>query len=258
MRAKVNRSEDITYADTDRTRRWIIPEEFYDAELYDDADSVRMMHEVKPGSAFTMAQLSAGAAKQDEIIWSSILGTAYEGKDGATAIAWGAGVTNHTVALAHTDTGAGSPNGLSVSKLRRAHRLLKENMKRPQLTPGEIVCIVSPAGIGQLLGSTRATSGDYVTYEALMNGQVPGLLGIRFVEVVTSTIYSGTEEYAILAHREGLVSGIKNVKTLVERVPSKDSEQALYKFMFAAARVQETMFVRIAFDGASTVAIDTN
>jgi hypothetical protein len=114
------------------------------------------------------------------------------------------------------------------------------------------IAIITPTAKRQLLASIRVVSKDFVTAAALESGTIDHYMGFKIVECNLIPLHSGTLEYSFFGHPSGLIWGIRDLRTVIERVPSRDSEQVLYKFYFAAARVQEEFFVRAIVDSAET------
>jgi len=103
----------------------------------------------------------------DEII-SAVTGTAYTGETGSTS-------TSFTSGNAITE---GSTGGLTLAKLRSAKQILDSNSVDPSI-PRTIV--VAPVAVSDLLAVTQATSSDYASVKALVNGEIDTFMGFNFV-----------------------------------------------------------------------------
>jgi len=103
----------------------------------------------------------------DEVI-SACTGTAYTGETGSTS-------TSFTSANAITESGT---DGLTLAKLRNAKQILDSNSVDPSI-PRTIV--VAPVQISDLLAVTQATSSDYASVKALVQGEIETFMGFKFV-----------------------------------------------------------------------------
>ena len=83
--------------------------------------------------------------------------------------------------LAVIPTSVGPNNGMNMTKLRRASKLLND-----QAVPmSERWIAWSPTAAEQLLGSTPATSSDFNSVKALVNGEINSFVGFQFKMIET-------------------------------------------------------------------------
>jgi len=90
--------------------------------------------------------------------------------------AWTAATAGGTVAKT-----VGPNDGMNTTKLRRAARLLNDSA----VAKGDRHIAWSPAASEQLLGSTPATSSDFNTVKALVNGDIMSFMGFQFHMIET-------------------------------------------------------------------------
>ena len=112
-----------------------------------------------------------------------------ERKELKTAIASAMGRRNDQLILDAADAGAsatqvddnvgGTNSGVNTAKLRRAKRL----MDAAGVPATDRTFVHSAVGLEQLLGETDATSSDFNSIKALVNGELDTWLGFKFVMI---------------------------------------------------------------------------
>lgn len=126
-------------------------------------------------------------------------------------------------ATVDTDVG-GTGTGLNVDKLRRASRELNDN----GVPETDRFIAISAEGLEQLLGETDATSADFNTVRALVNGEINSFVGFQFKVIEARTEgglpKTGSVRDGFAWHRSavGLAVGI-DLKTEVNYVAQKTS-----------------------------------
>jgi hypothetical protein len=157
-----------------------------------------------------------------------------ERKELTMAIASAIGRRADQLILDAADTGAsatqvddnigGTNTGVNTDKLRRAKRL----MDAAGVPATERVFVHSAIGLEQLLGETEATSSDFNSIKALVNGELNTWLGFKFIMIedrdeggldLTSNI---RKNFAYHKAALGLAVGI-NMKTEINYIPEKTS-----------------------------------
>ena len=83
MQRKDGRHSDVVYTDTPHSRRMNVLEEWYNADLVDKEDKLRVI--MNPESEYAKAFAMALGRKYDEKVIEGGLGTAYAGKKGTVA-----------------------------------------------------------------------------------------------------------------------------------------------------------------------------
>lgn len=118
----------------------------------------------------------------------------------------------------------GTASGLTVTKIRRAKRL----MDAAGVPMSDRYFAHDAIGLEQLLGSTLTTSGDFNNVRALVSGEVQTFLGFKFIViedrteggiVTTSNV---TKNFAYHKDAIGLAVGL-NMRTEMNYVPEKTS-----------------------------------
>jgi hypothetical protein len=166
------RHQDIEYSDTEHKRRRVTTILAYSSDLVDGADKIRMLTD--PSNEYAEAQADAIGKKIDTTILTAMLGTAYTGVDGTTSTAYD---TANTVAVTVREPGVASGNyGLNVAKLRNAKRILDAN----EVDPSDRYLAYNARQMESLLATTKATSADYATVKALVQGDIDTFMGFKF------------------------------------------------------------------------------
>lgn len=167
---KVGRHSDTTFANTPYSRRRLTMRDYYWADLCDKEDKLRIIH--SPESEYAIAARAAMGRKMDDIAIAGLLGTAYTGKEGATAVT----LPNSQKLLS---VSGGAADNMNISLLRELKLKFDENeideMDR------HIVC--GAQEIKALLSQTEITSADYNNVKALVNGEVNTFMGFNFIRI---------------------------------------------------------------------------
>lgn len=243
VREKTLRHEDTKYTDTARARRWLLPREFYTAELYDKSDLVRMLTD--PQSPLVMAHVAAMERAKDSVILGAYFAASATGEQptsGTTAY----DTANNVAADLETPS---TPSGMSVRKALRGKRILIGNKVDIDMEVPSI--LVNEKGWEDMFGDVTHTSGDYNSNKPLM--QAPTAVfaaGSNFVTLSHADFpaNSTTEWYCPQWVKSGMVLGTwSDMEVTVERVPGKVSSwEVKVVSRFAATRVDEKKVNRIA------------
>lgn len=150
-----------------------------------------------------------------------------------------------------TDIG-GSGTDMNTSKVRRAKRLLDD-----QEVPSEDRCIVvSSQGLESMLGDTQATSSDFNTVKALVNGEVDSFVGFKWKTMGTRSegglpkASNVRTSYAYHKWAIGLAVGIDH-RTEVNYIPEKTSWLANGIFSAGSVGIDALGIVEISTTEAS-------
>lgn len=217
-------------------------------EYFDNQDKLRMI--LDPRSGYAEAQAFALGRQMDDTILDALVGTAYTGKEGATAVTFSAD-SGQTVAVNYVETGAAANSNLTIGKLRRALYLLEAN---DAVMDGERVTLVAhPAQKTSLLRSTEVTSSDYNTVKALVNGEINTFLGFSFVWTTRTNITTGTTRQALaFPASAGLLGVAENIKVRIDELPTKRYSYQVYSTAtFGATRMWGEKVVEILCDEAA-------
>lgn len=242
---KAGRHSKVNYTDTPHSRRMVTAQHYYDADLIDKDDEDRMLVDFL--GDYQRTQADALGLKMDEVIIAAAAGTAATGKDGTGSAAFD---TNMVVDVQVVDEGVSAADaGLNVAKLRKAKRLLDEN----HVPTSDRFLIVKSSQMESLLGSTLATSADYNSVRALVQGDINTYLGFRFIQSEYGGLDANNDERVWFWHKRGIILGRhKGIMTRVSELPEYHYSKQVYTCMdIGAVRMQEEMVGYIECDPAS-------
>lgn len=164
---KIGRHSQIEFTDTPHGRRQVTTRPYYHADLVDKEDKLRLLQ--NPESEYSKAFKMAMGRKIDDVIIEGLLGVAYTGKKGETAVA-----LPDSQKLAAVDGTAIS--GLNSFTLRKIKKLFGKN----EVGEEPIVMAITVEETDQMLGDDKITNADYAAIKALVNGEINAFMGIRF------------------------------------------------------------------------------
>ena len=233
-----SRHADTPQIDTPHSRRRVSLADYEWADLIDNADKVRLL--IDPTSSYAKAAAAAMGRAMDDVIIAALGGTAYTGETGSTSVA---------LPAAQKPYSSSQSDGLTITKLLEAKRLLDAADVDPSLQR-YLVC--GPKQIGDLLGTTQVTSSDFNTVKALAQGQVDSFLGFQFI--VTNRLKldaTNTDDrlaYAFTSDAIKLAIGQDVLARIDERADKSYSTQVYYAMSIGATRMEEEKVVEIACD----------
>lgn len=240
MSAKTSINSDTPQNDPNLARTRVDIETFNDARMMDR--SLKLQEFSDPTSVAGVCIQSSVGTQIDKIIYDALGGTAYRGETGATSVAFPTGKT----VKVDLET-SGTNTGLTTAKIRRAAKML--NAQGVPNSDRTFVC--SATGLEQLLGSTQATSSDYNTVKALVNGEINTWLGFNFV-VLPDGIINVTSNIAdyFAFHKTGVCFGMLEELFLriEERADKSYSKQVYYELSAGAARLEEAKVIKVKCD----------
>jgi hypothetical protein len=235
---RTSRHADTPQIDTPHARRRVSLADYEWADLIDNADKVRLL--IDPTSSYAKAAAAAMGRAMDDVIIAALGGTAYTGETGSTSVA---------LPSAQKPYSASQSDGLTITKLLEAKRLLDAADVDPSL-PRFIVC--GPKQISDLLGTTQITSSDFNTVKALSQGQIDSFLGFKFI-VSNRLKFDATNTddrlaYAFTSDAIKLAVGQDVLARIDERADKSYSTQVYYAMSIGATRMEEEKVVEIACD----------
>lgn len=232
---RTSRHSDTPRMDTPHARRRVSLADYDWADLIDNEDKVRML--IDPSSQYSQAAAWAMGRAIDDVIIAASTGTAYTGVDGSTQTAYD---TNNTIAVTVRDAGVASANyGLNVAKLIAAKQVLDS----ADVDPEEPRYIVLPARqVSSLLNSTKATSGDYNTIKALVEGRINSFMGFEFIRTQRTGIDGSSNDNVLYYVKSGikLALGKNPTGRISERDDKNYATQVFYSMSIGATRMEET------------------
>lgn len=237
-RRRVSRHSDTPRMDTPHARRRCALEDFDWADLVDQEDKVRLL--IDPASTYAMNAANSMGRAMDEVTVDGMLGTAFTGETGSTAVTFPAG---QVVAAGGT--------GLTIAKLITAKQLLDAadvDSEGRHIAP-------TASQLKDLLNTTQITSADFNTVKALVEGNINTFLGFEFHRVdglrIDGTkiipLLSGVTRRVPVWQRDNVVLGIgRNPQArITERDDKNYATQVFYSMTIGAVRMQEVAVVEI-------------
>lgn len=198
---KTGRHSSTPQLDTPHSRRAVDLNDYEWADLVDDQDKIRMLHD--PTSEYAIAAMWAMGRAMDDVVISSLGGSAYSGETGGTAVALA--TTNQLAA--HSGSAV---SDLNMKTLRAAKRMLDAAEVDPSIKR-YFVC--GSKQIESLLGQTEVTSSDYNTVKALVQGEVNAFMGFEFIRIerlITQTAaLSGSGTNGVIGSGTSLIGARK-------------------------------------------------
>lgn len=235
---RTTRGADTILNDTPHARRSVTLQDYEVADLIDDQDKLRMIHD--PTSTYAQSQAFAMMRAMDDVIITAATGTAYTGVSGSTATTLPA---SSKIAKNYVESGAAANSGLTIGKLRRAKYLLDSQDVDPSI-PRFIV--VHPQQIQDLLQEEKITSNDYAVVKALVAGDVGAFMGFNFL-TSNRLAKTGTDRTCFAFAMDGiLLSMAKDVTVRIDPRPDKSYATQVYACMsLGATRMEEEKVVEI-------------
>lgn len=163
---KTGRHSSTPQLDTPHSRRAVSMEDYQWADMIDEEDKIRML--IDPTSDYALEAAWAFGRAKDDVIIAAALGNAMSGENGQTPVA-----LPSTQRLAASDGTAHS--NLNILTLRR----VKVKMDSKEVM-GKRYMAVTTSQVDALLATTQATSSDYNTVKALVQGEVNAFMGFEF------------------------------------------------------------------------------
>lgn len=204
-RKVTTRHADSPVANMQHLRRRIAVYDYDQGDLIDKEDKARLL--IDPSSSYTQNIAAALRRGQDDEIIGAFFGTAYTGHSGATAVTWPNGNSESSptapagtqVAVSDWTYGNGAGNsGLTISKLTSASVALDAAEGDEE---EERYILITAKQKGNLLATTEATSADYNTVRALVDGKIDTFMGFKFIHS-ERVLKNGSGQYRIPAWRK--------------------------------------------------------
>jgi hypothetical protein len=239
-----DRSGDTRISDQTMAKRWIRPQQYDCAKLVDEWDEQLLGEVVLPTSPIIQSHGQAYARTCDSIIIGALGGTAFTGTTGTTATVLPAG---QKVAVNYVETGVAVNSGLTIGKLRAAKFLFDSNEVDEE---EERIMVVSAKQLQDLLRTVEATSADYNSVRALVDGALNTFMGFKFRRSQLLTKVSTVRScYAYV--KSGVILAERGLKTHMDvRTDLSHSLQIRSVASLAAVRMEEKKVVEIACDEA--------
>lgn len=230
------------YADTPLSlanlfQRCVFPSYFVSATLEDPADALATLVDVKSG--FYEAKMYAAARKFDALIITAATAVSTTGSpiSGTTTTAMLAANI-----LADTFGNGATPTGLTKAKMLRAKRILDAAEVRPY----DRTFVVQAGQLEDLLNSTEATSRDFNTIEALVEGKLTRWCGFDLVHSEQLT-QSGSDTQCLAFQKKGIKLAVqKNPEGRIDpRIDKNYAWQVYVSLACGATRMEEVSVVQV-------------
>lgn len=244
VHAMTVRHGDTPLDDITHTRRRVQCVGYNHNLLFDNQDKLRML--VDPRNGYAQSQAYLLGRKMDLVIIDAASGTAYTGKTGSTATTFD--TTNQRVAVDFTESGAAVTSNLTLGKLREARRKLLVNEAISDME--KIYFILSASQEMSLLRTTEATSSDYNTVKALVNGEINTFMGFTFVRTELLTEESGNVRVCLAYPQSAIKLAVaEELKVRIDERKDKNYSWQVYsEATFGAVRMWEEKVVEIRCD----------
>ena len=226
MSTKGGRNVATPNNDPELARRMGIMLDYHDARMVDRGDELKSISD--PKSAYTIAAAQALGRKIDDVIIAAAIGSAYSGETGSTTVTNGNTklVTNNVLTLAEV---------LSI----------KQTLDEADVDDEERYFVTDPTTLASLLNLSQATSADYVTVRALVNGDIDTWMGFKWIK--STRISAVTTCSGIVFQKYGLclaMAAQPMVRT-DERTDLSYSWQIYYELNVGAVRLEEDRCINV-------------
>lgn len=237
-----DRSRDTRITDQAMAKRWIRPLNYDCAKLVDEFDEQFLGEVVLPTSPIIQSHAAAYARTCDKIIIDALGGTAFTGTTGTTATVLPA---SQKIAANYVESGAVANSGLTIAKLRAAKFLFDSNEVDEE---EERIMVVSAKQLQDLLRTVEATSADYNSVRALVDGTLNTFMGFKFRR--SQQLPLAVDIRSCFAYvKSGIVLAERGLKTMMDVRPDlSHSLQIRSVASLAAVRMEEKKVVEIACD----------
>jgi hypothetical protein len=237
-----DRSRDTRISDQAMAKRWIRPLNYDCAKLVDEFDEQFLGEVVLPTSPIIQSHGAAYARTCDKVIIEALGGTAFTGVTGTTSTVLPAG---QKIAVTYVESGTAANSGLTIAKLRQAKFLFDSNEVDEE---EERIMVVSAKQLQDLLRTVEATSADYNTVRALVDGTLNTFMGFKFRR--SQQLPLAVDIRSCFAYvKSGIILAERGLKTMMDVRPDlSHSLQIRSVASLAAVRMEEKKVVEIACD----------
>ena len=233
------RFPDSPVVNTPHDRRVVTLRKFHLGDFFDSFDEMQTV--IDPTSDYMQNFRAACNRDRDDVIISSFFGTAYTGKEGATAVTFPSG---QQVAV----NLGGANIGLTVRKLREARKLLRK--AEVDFDREQVYIAVNAEAIDDLLSETQAISSDYNAIKPLVDGEIAKFMGFTFIPSerlpVDGSSYRRLPVWCASAILQ--TTGIDYTARITERGDKSFNWYGYARWAFGAVRMEEKKVVEIKID----------
>ena len=231
------------WGEYEANRRKATPYKWEKGTMIDKKDVRRMT--VDPQNPVVQAQSMSFSRKKDKIIYAAMLGTAYKGKAGTTAVTFASesiginsdGTVSTLGTAVSNDTLTEVP--MTLSKMLTMLTIFNEADVDPSIRK---YWAVSPNDIKHMLNLTEVASADYHTVRALQMGKVEDYMGFNFFwwnNLSMDTDDATCRRTVAWAHDGMILAKIGDFKTQVSILPEHKYSTGVYsEFDLGAVRME--------------------
>jgi hypothetical protein len=237
-----DRSRDTRISDQAMAKRWIRPLNYDCAKLVDEFDEQFLGEVVLPTSPIIQSHAAAYARTCDKIIIDAL---GLPASTGPTGIVQTPLPATQKIAANYVESGAVANSGLTIAKLRAAKFLFDSNEVDEE---EERIMVVSAKQLQDLLRTVEATSADYNTVRALVDGTLNTFMGFKFRR--SQQLPLAVDIRSCFAYvKSGIILAERGLKTMMDVRPDlSHSLQIRSVASLAAVRMEEKKVVEIACD----------
>lgn len=162
MSVKGGRNVQTPNNDPALNRRMGVMVDYHDARLLDRGDELKTISD--PRSAYTIAAASALGRKMDDVILSSLVGTAYYGETGSSSVT-------------HSNVVAATNGYLYLSNIAD----VKKKFDDANVEVEDRYFVITPTALSNMLQVSQMTSSDYAAVKALIRGEIDTFMGFTWI-----------------------------------------------------------------------------
>lgn len=229
---KIGRNPETPFLDPSHSRRKMTPNPYHGSLIIDDFDVNRSMISGLD-SDYTKALMNAAMRKKDDVIIAAATGTAYEGKDGTTAVNFPSSNVVPTPA-----------SGLTADRILDAREILRGNDVDPD---EKLYCVLTSKQQRQLENDNKIINRDFTSGQVLDKGIIGVWNNINFILSERLLLDSNGDRDVLLYTENALGFAIANDITMKV---GENAERSFTKTMYikldiGATRVEDEKIVRI-------------
>jgi hypothetical protein len=219
------------------SRRMLTTQSFNDGDMVDKKEINDLMMDPRP---FITQQLNAAFQRKcDEVAYDALIGNAYSGEAGATA-----------VTLASFDSGshviAAGGTGLTLTKVQNSLKLLRK--AKVNLDAEQAYLIVDSEGMDDLLGEEKFTSTRYNNGMGVQSGVVGEILGFQVIHAHILDDYGSAGDYRalVLVPSAGVFATARGLElNMAERADKQFNYYVYVEAEIGATRLEEEKVIDI-------------
>jgi len=230
---KIGKNPETPYLDPFHSRRKMTPRPFHGSLFIDDFDVNRSIISGLD-SDYMKALMNAAMRKKDDVIIAAATGTAYEGKDGTTAVNFPSSQVVST----------GASNGLTADRILDGREILRSKDVDPD---EKIYCVLTSKQHRQLENDNKIINRDFTAGQVLDKGIIGVWNNIHFILSERLLLDSNGDRDVLLYTENALGFAIANDITMKvgENVERSFTKTMYLKLDIGATRVEDEKIVRI-------------